>query len=230
MSAEKDIDLVVQKTFFSDSSDGVLIEVGAAKPDYLSIGASFRAKGWKVISIEPNPAFCELHRAEGHEIHQYACSDEDRDSVDFFVVNSQDAKYLDGTVSFESFSSLGIKGKFAKDLSATKQVGQVNTIKVDVRTLDTILATHYPEIAKVDVLAADVEGWELNVVKGFSLVKYSPEVIILENLHKSLSYRTFMWKHGYRRWKRLKPNEIYIKRNASGLELASKLLKVLTRG
>jgi hypothetical protein len=88
MAAEKDIDRIVQSEFFSDNIPGVLIEVGAARPDYLSIGASFRERGWQVISIEPNPGFCELHRAQGHNILQYACSEEDKDDVDFYVVNS----------------------------------------------------------------------------------------------------------------------------------------------
>ncbi len=212
MAAEKDIDRIVQQEFFSGGRRGVLIEVGAAKPDYLSISASFRELGWEVISIEPNPDFCALHRALGHEVLQYACSDEDRDDMDFFVVDSNDAAYLDGNVSFESFSSLGIKGKFAEDLASTKVKTNVNTIKVNVRKLDTILQKHHPGLTKIDVVAVDVEGWELNVMRGLSLARYQPKIVILENLHKSLSYRWFMWRQGYTRWKRLKPNEIYVRR------------------
>lgn len=211
MAAEKDIDRIVQEAFFRGKK-GVLVEVGAAKPDYLSISASFREMGWTVISIEPNPDFCALHRALGHEILQYACSDEDRDDMDFFVVDSNEAAYLDGTVSFESFSSLGIKGKFADDLAATKVKTNIKTIKVAVRKLDTILEGHHPGLTKIDVVAVDVEGWELNVMRGLSLARYQPKVVILENLHKSFSYRWFMWRQGYTRWKRLKPNEIYIRR------------------
>ncbi len=110
MAAEKDIDEVIQKQFSPGVVSGVLVEVGAAKPDYLSVGASFRNLGWKVISIEPNPNFCALHRAMGYEILQYACSDTDAEDVAFFVVATKDQHYLGGETSFESFSSLGIKG------------------------------------------------------------------------------------------------------------------------
>jgi|ERR1035441_9223207 hypothetical protein len=103
MAAEKDIDRVVREAFFPDGTSGVLVEVGAARPDYLSISASFRERGWKIIAVEPNPEFCALHRANGHYVLQYACSDEDKDNVDFFVVDSNGADYLGGKVSFESF-------------------------------------------------------------------------------------------------------------------------------
>ena len=123
LAAEKDIDKVVREAFFRNlpQGKGVLVEVGAARPDYLSIGASFREVGWRVIAIEPNPEFCAMHRALGLEVLQYACSDEDRDGVDFFLVDSQKADYLDGKVTFESLSSLGIEGKFAAELKQSRQ-------------------------------------------------------------------------------------------------------------
>jgi hypothetical protein len=52
---EGDVDLVVREHFFSDPNyRGIVIEVGAAKPDYLSISASFRRSGWHTLAIEPN--------------------------------------------------------------------------------------------------------------------------------------------------------------------------------
>ena len=212
--AEKDIDRVVQRELFADAPSGVLVEVGAAKPDYLSMGASFRQLGWKVISIEPNPVFCELHRASGHEVLQYACSDSDADDVDFFVVATKDQHYEGGETSFEGFSSLGIHGRFAEDMRKMQDRTAVEKISVAVRRLDTILANHHPELDGIDLVQIDVEGWELSVLRGLSFTKYKPKVIVLENLHRSWRYRYFMWKHGFRRWKRLKPNEIFVPRRA----------------
>jgi FkbM family methyltransferase len=211
MAAEKNIDRIVSATFFPGQDRGVLVEVGAARPDYLSISASFRAKGWKVVAIEPNPEFCALHRAQGHTVLQYACSDEDKDDVDFYVVNSNSADYMGGKVSYESFSSLGIKDQYAELHETVKEKTSVGTIKVAVRKLDTILAEHEPEVGAVDILAVDVEGWELHVVRGLDLQEYSPKVIILENLFKSNDYVDFMRKHGYGLWKRLEPNDIYVR-------------------
>src|SRR5271165_2783567 len=111
--AEGDVDRKVRARFFPDQASGVLVEVGAAQPDYLSVGASYRDLGWDVVAIEPNPEFCELHRARGHDVLEYACGDHDEDDVDFSVVNSHGAAYRGGQVSYEAWSSLGIKDSYA---------------------------------------------------------------------------------------------------------------------
>jgi FkbM family methyltransferase len=210
MTAEHDVDLLVREAFFPNSVSGVLVEVGAARPDYLSIGASFRARGWKVISIEPNPIFCATHRSLGHNVLEYAVSDTEADEVSFFVVHLEGANYLNGTVSFESFSSLGIKGQFAALYETMKSVADVKTISVKVRKLDTILDVHEPDLRGIDILAVDVEGWELNVMRGLTLDRYQPKVVILENLFDDAGHVSFMGARGYKLWRRLEPNDVYV--------------------
>ncbi|GAC1338680.1 MAG: hypothetical protein NVSMB26_26270 [Beijerinckiaceae bacterium] len=207
VAAEHDVDLAVQRAFFDADRAGVLVEVGAARPDYLSVSESFRKLGWKIIAIEPNPQFCAAHRELGHEILQYACSDNDADDVDFYVVNSKEAAYLGGKVSYESFSSLGIKDKFA-DLHDTVHT-DTKTIPVKVRKLNTILQEHEPELKEIDVLAVDVEGWELAVLRGLDFTRYRPKVVILENLFKDVAYEAAMRQRGYVLWQSLEPNEVY---------------------
>ena len=211
MAAEHDVDRLVREAFFANSVSGVLVEVGAAKPDYLSIGESYRARGWKVIAIEPNPDFCAAHRALGHDILEYAVSDTEADDASFFVVDSQGANYMGGAVSFESFSSLGIKGQFADLHETVKASTTVKTIPVKIRKLDTILATHEPNLLAIDILAVDVEGWELNVMRGLTLERYRPKVVILENLFNDAEYVAFMAARGYERWRRLEPNDVYLR-------------------
>lgn len=210
MAAEKDVDREVREAFFADKTSGVFIEVGAARPDFLSISASFRKLGWKIIAIEPNPEFCAAHRALGYEVHQYACGDTESDDAEFFVVDSKGADYLGGSVSFESFSSLGIKDEFSSLHETVKDKTNIRTIPVKVRRLDTILATYEPGLDKVDIVAVDVEGWELNVMRGFSVATYAPRVIILENLFKKDEYTNYMRGLGYSLWKRLEPNDVYV--------------------
>lgn len=210
MPAEGNIDRIILDAFFPQRPRGVLVEVGAALPDYLSISATFRSLDWKVISIEPNPDFCAAHRAIGHAVLEYACSDEETDNAEFFVVDSKGADYMGGAVSFESFSSLGIKDEFTGLYETVKAKTSMKTISVKVRKLDTILATHEPGLAEFDVLAVDVEGWELNVLRGLSLEKYRPKVAILENVFRNPEYTAYMQSRGYELWKSIEPNEIYV--------------------
>jgi FkbM family methyltransferase len=204
--AEGGLDRKIRRRFFRDGRPRLFVDVGAARPDYLSMSASFRPLGWRVLAIEPNPSFAELHRALGHEVVEAACGDRDEDAVEFQIVNSHGQHYKGGGVSFESFSSFKIKDSFAAlkpDLDAT-------TIRVNVRRLDTILRTHAPDLERIGILSVDVEGWELEVLEGLSVDRYRPECVILENLFGDSAYREAMARRGYRLWRTVPPNDVYV--------------------
>jgi len=209
MPAEKDVDSAVYYEFFCKECTGVLLEIGAARPDYLSIGASFRSKGWRVISIEPNPTFASKHRELGHEIYEYACADVDQDGVDFVVAEAENLKYLGDDVTAESFSSLGIRGEYENLFSKLQERFGLRTIKVKVRKLDTILS-YVKNVTKIDIIAIDVEGWELECLKGFSFGTLAPKVAIIENLFRDPRYVDFMKGRGYELWRVLEPNDVYV--------------------
>ncbi len=215
MAAESNVDAIVFDQFFPGEHNGILVEIGAARPDFLSIGASFRAKGWRTISVEPNPAFAAIHRSLNHEILELACSDTDADDVDFVIAETNGAaEYHGGKISAESFSSLGIRGDFEKLFSSVKDQFSTQTIKVKTRRLDTILAS-VGDLKRLDILAVDVEGWELECLKGFSFGSLAPKVAIIENLFHEAGLIEFMKAHGYELWQRLEPNDIYLNANAN---------------
>ena len=215
LGAEGRVDEAVRERFFSDARHGVLVEVGAAHPEYLSVSALFRRAGWTIVAIEPNPEFCELHRARGHQVLQYACGDHDEDDVDFSIVDSRGAAYEGGHVSYESFSSLAIKNEYA-DLVDSELA--VRKIKVDLRRLDTLLEENLPEIDLIDILAVDVEGWELEVLNGLDIRRFRPRVLIVENLLDAGSYRRYMQSRGYALWRHIKPNDVYVARSELRLD------------
>ena len=207
--AEGDVDLIVQRRFFNSGRHGVMVEVGAARPDYLSVGAHYRRLGWSVLSIEPNPAFAALHRSRGHDVLEYACGDEDRDDTDFLIADSHGIVFADEKVSYESFSSLALKENYEAILPESVTF---NRIKVKLRRLDTILATHTPEIDAIDILCVDVEGWEIEVLSGVSFERYRPKILIIENIDFDPSYRKFMSRLGYMLWRTIEINEVYASR------------------
>lgn len=204
--AEGGLDETVLDHFFGDASNGVFVDVGAAKPDFLSVSALFRSRGWRVIAIEPNPLFCDAHRALGHEVLQYACADYDANDVAFELVNSHGAPYADGNVSFESFSALQVKDSY-RTLSTSDL--DVTRIRVDVRRLDSLLHSHAREVDRLDVVSIDVEGWELEVLRGLSLERYRPRVLLVENVFEDERYRLALDERGYRLWRHIRPNDVY---------------------
>jgi FkbM family methyltransferase len=219
---EAGVDRVVCERFFGTADRGVFVDVGAAGPDFLSMSALYRQLGWRVIAIEPNPMFCDAHRAAGHEVLQYAAADRDADQVDFDVVDSHRGRYRGGTVSYESFSSLAIKPEYralGRDLDVTR-------IKVDMRRLDTILAEHAPDVQRLDIVSVDVEGWELEVLDGLTFARYRPRVLIVENLFRDPRYVRAMRDRGYVLWQRAAPNDVYVR--PSDLSSSERLMARLT--
>lgn len=204
---EGGLDEIVRDRFFTGVAAGVFVDVGAARPDFLSMSALYRSLGWRVIAIEPNPVFCQAQRAAGNEVLEYACSDHDEDAVDFEVVDSHGAPYEGGEVSFESFSSLRVKDSY-RTLRANLDVRR---IKVNVRRLDTILAQHAPDVSRLDIVAVDVEGWELEVLDGLTFDRYQPRVLIVENLFIDAAYSRVMRARGYSLWRRVGPNDVYVR-------------------
>jgi FkbM family methyltransferase len=222
--AEGGVDELVRARFFSNGDSGVLVEVGAAHPDYLSISALYRKLGWTVVAVEPNPEFCELHRARGHEILQFACGDHDKDDVDFSVVDSRGTTYKGGNVSYESFSSLAIKDSYAKLVDSDLSV---RNIKVNLRRLDTLLEDHAPAIERIGILAVDVEGWELEVLNGLDFERFTPRVLIIENLFAEDRYRDYMRTKGYALWRYIEPNDVYVA--SSEIRLGDRVKRSVTR-
>ena len=222
--AEGDVDHLVSNRFFADLNQGVVVEVGAARPDYLSISALFRSRGWEIVAIEPNPAYAEFYERQGIDVLAYACGDHDEDDVDFMVVNSHGADYKGGNVTYESWSSLSIKDNYAElkpDLDMTR-------IKVKLRKLDTILSEHAPHIDHIDLISIDIEGWELDALAGLDFNNYKPRVLIVENLFFESRYRSFMQHQGYVLWRRVTPNDVYVR--SEMLSVVEKLAARLTTG
>ncbi|MGH8710781.1 MAG: hypothetical protein ACREVA_05640, partial [Burkholderiales bacterium] len=54
-------------------------------------------------------------------------------------------------------------------------------------------------------------GWELEVLRGLSTEKYRPQVMVIENLFNAREYRDYMKPIGYILWRRVRPNDVYVR-------------------
>jgi len=194
--AEFETDRFIRENFFSDFSyKGTMVEVGAGPTEFYSMSKHFRDTGWRCICIEPNPKFVEMHRTIGNEIYQYACSYEDGRST-FKIVNSGWESEYDGI----SYSAIDIKydGQY-----------KFEEVEVEVIKLDTLLSEI--NVVNVDFLSIDVEGWEIEVLNGFTIEKYNPMIILLENYEHNSGYTDYMLERGYELSKKIEYNYIYKK-------------------
>jgi FkbM family methyltransferase len=213
--AEFSSDRFLREKFFPDFSyHGTLVEVGCATPRLLSFSQHFRENGWRCIGIEPNPQFAELHRQAGNEIYQAAAADFEADDVPFKIVE-ECSNYSNSALSAHSFSALSIREDFAR-----YRGGYVNTLNhreifVAVRKLDTLLADARPSVASVDVVCIDVEGYELDVMAGFSPDRFGTKVVVLENLFHKPEYEKYMQDRGFELVHKMSYNYFFARRDAN---------------
>lgn len=191
--AEHDTDKIIRQNYFQDYDyKGVIVEVGAATPGFISTTKHFKENGWRAIHIEPNPEFVKLHKQIENEVYEYACGEEDKDEVEFTVVSVKDL-VDDKNVSDHSYSSFYVKEEYQKlDVNFYNSLNK-KVIKVSCRRLDTLIKEIGLE--KIDILSIDTEGWEIEVMKGLTSIE--PELIILENLLHLESYNEYMKDRGY---------------------------------
>lgn len=176
-------DRFVRFRFFPNFSyKGLVIEVGGGSPDKISFSKHWRDNGWRSIVFEPNPMYFKEFLKQNIECYNLACSDKNEKNVDFVIADCNEAL---------SYTSLGIKYDcFDAEKFST------NTIKVDTVRLDTFLLEK--KIEKIDILSIDVEGWELEVMKGFDPAAVECKIIILENFKHNPEYTAYMENVGYK--------------------------------
>lgn len=184
--AEFETDKYIREIYFPDFLyKGTMVEVGAGPTVEYSTSKHFRDNGWRCIGIEPNPDFVNEHRREGNEIYEYACSDQDIEEASFCI-------NANCPVSFSSFK---FKEEYMNLFNANLSNFNIREIKVKVKKLDTILQNL--RLNHIDFLSIDVEGYELNVMKGFNSQKYTPKIILLENYLHNIEYVNYMKEIGY---------------------------------
>jgi len=102
------------------------------------------------------------------------------------------------------------------------------SINVKTETLTNIL--NQEGVENVDFLSIDVEGTELEVLKGIDLQIFRPKLILLEDKHFYLTKHRFLKKNGYILVQRLNRNCWYIRKGSPLPEVKIKdKLKLMKR-
>lgn len=153
--------------FFEEKTNGFYIELGANNGLLQSNTAFFeKNRGWKGILIEPceqNYNLCKINRPNSI-CYNCACVSseykEDSISGDFI----RDTDDIQDSLMFSINSNRRKKN---------------NNSNVKALTLEKILDDENIN-CEIDLLSLDVEGFELEVLKGINFDKYKPKVLLIE--------------------------------------------------
>lgn len=191
---------------FSGKSSGVCIEVGANDGINDSTTLYFEKIGWNCILVEPNPTLCQMIRAV-RNAPLYECAASDRHGVATLYI-AEGAERAHGVSMIYDLKTEEETRNKIKSYGFTCQ-----SVQVDTRTLDEILVEQ-KLICGIDFISIDVEGHELEVLRGFSIERWTPVVVIVEDNSnfEDASISNFLKKFGYVRFMRTSVNDWYAQR------------------
>jgi len=141
---------------------GIYIEVGANDGITQSYTYELEKLGWHGILIEPSRIAFDMCAKDRPNNKLFNCA----------LVASEDMKEIYGDFYGSFLASIG-----GERLNARDHVkGEIYA--VPSRTLNSILEEL--NIEGIDLFSLDVEGYELEVLKGFDINKYKPKYVIIE--------------------------------------------------
>ena len=183
--------------FFSCRHEGFFIEVGANDPIDGSLTWLLEQNGWRGILVEPQSRLYPLlkGRRPASVIVQAACTAPEKRGLADLHIPSDD---------LNPFATLAPN---LDDLSVQYE----RTEKTEALTLDEVIE-RAGQGRKVDFVSIDTEGTELDVLRGFSIERHHPSLVLVEDKGHSLDKHRHLVQHGYKLAKRTELNNWYVPR------------------
>jgi FkbM family methyltransferase len=176
--------------FFGDTK-GFFVEVGANEPRVRSQTWHLEQAGWSGLLIEPQPDLArELRAMRMAKVFGVACSSPD---------NAGRTLPLHVAGPLSSLDRAGMAPGAAPE----------KVIEVPIRTLDSVLEEAQAPVG-FDFLSIDVEGHEIEVLRGFDIARWQPRLILLEDHVADLSKHRYLSAAGYRIVRRFENNGWYV--------------------
>ena len=199
----KTIDQVIREYFPDPNYKGVFFDIGAYEPINISNSYHFEMNKWDVYCFEANTNLIDELKRYRKNVFNYAIYNEDKDFVEFNVVNGSwgggsltaGVSAIDLDPRYLNIYRNGIKSMFK--------------IRVPQKTINTVISNEIPSIKEIDVISIDVEGGELNVLKGIDLLKYKPKLMVIENVFNNPNIIMYLRQFGYILDKHIEYNQYY---------------------
>jgi FkbM family methyltransferase len=192
------------REFFSGDTKGFFVEVGANHPTEGSQTWHLEQTGWTGVLVEPQPdlaAFLVTARKNA-KVFAAACTSPDNAGQSMPL-------HVDGARS---------------SLDRDRMAPGARTdyvIAVPTRTLDSILEEAEAPVP-VDLLSVDVEGHEVEVLRGFKFEHWQPLLLLIEDHVGNLHTHRFLTGKGYRLIRRIGNNGWYVPED-SGVTVPSSM-------
>jgi FkbM family methyltransferase len=199
------VDQVLRNYFPDYTYKGVFFDVGAFHPITISNSYHFEKNGWKCYCFEANTDGIDLLKQYRENVFNYAISNYDKDFVTFNIVTTN------GWTA--GFSAININEEYKHIFGFEHTNPIIKQITIPQKTLNTIIKTEIPDLTKIDIISIDIEGGELDCLRGLNLIEYNPYIIVVENVTNDNSIKKYLEAFGYKLDKHIAYNQYYTSDN-----------------
>ena len=197
--------------FFERKESGFFIEIGAFDGVQSSNTYAFEKLGWKGILIEADPdkyKECIINRPESKVVHAAVGGPDAKGTITFHQVVSSEK--WGGTLSFLQADE--------RQIERCNRLGTtINEIEVPYHSFNDIF--NGSDLPPIDFITIDVEGGELDVLKGLDINNYRLRVIVVENnnRHKHNQVDDYLKRYNYHCRMSIGCNDFYLKEGDKGV-------------
>lgn len=189
---------------FPGIDHGFFLDIGANHPFDLSNTYYFENNGWEGIAFEPQPRVHALWKGSRKTpCYQLALGDKD-DVITFNSIIS------DTWVHALACVDTGYDGRMEL-IQSLGEEDSIEQIKVKQVRLDNFLTEN--NISEIDFISMDVEGYEMNVMKGIDFSHVQIKCFVIENDIRCLgdnTIRNFLRDKGYTHIARLSGDDVFV--------------------
>ena len=164
------VDLIALE-LFKHKKKGLYIDVGCNHPFNGNNTYKLYQKGWEGINIDLDFSSIDsfnFHRPKDHNV-QIGVSDKNGTQKMYYHHERSAINTLEET-----------RGHRAKEVK-----------EIEISKLDNIIENSKYHNKEIDFISIDVEGYELNVLKGFNFKKYKPKALTIEYIDPTMLKEEF---------------------------------------
>ena len=151
--------------YFKGLKKGVYVDIGCNLPKSGSLTYMLYKRGWNGVKVDISKRSIQLNKI-------YRKRD-----INLNIAVGKYEKEVDSYIFYENCSMNTVNKKFSKYTEKSVNKRPIVT-KIYQKKLDTILKKN--KIKKINYLNIDVEGSEAEVLSGFNILQFKPELVSIE--------------------------------------------------
>lgn len=185
---------------FKDHQDGFFIEVGCIDGRRFSNTLTFEERGWKGMCIEAHAGYIDMLKKNRPNSIVCHCAAGETDEDAIFYANAR------GSLStLDKTKETHWQNNYAPYFSGFEEQ------RVKKVRLSTLLDAY--QISEIDILSLDIEGYEVEALKGLDLFRHRPKAMVIESddLTHEAELDNLILPNGYTKAFKLSTNLIYLR-------------------